>query len=357
MNKKIAILLTLILTLISFSCSKDINITKLDCNSDSEILFISRRISNSADWQIYIMDCNGNNQRTLLDKIVRYSRPICSHDGSKIAFTTYVDKTYYLYIIDKEGQNLNLLSTGEQYCGNPAFSFDDTKIVFSKNDNTVGHNSDIYVINIDGSNETKLTNQDYNTSPSWFPSGNKIIFASFNDTSCGIYTMNSDGTEKKLLTPPDQSFWHPVISPVGNKIALVTKDWDGSQIYVMDSDGKNLKQLTFTVSPNYSVAKPRDANKDPRWSPSGDKIAYVSWEDGDPEIFIINPDGTGKKRLTNTSSRDENPYWSTDDRYILFSSGRDQGMNTEIYIMRADGTEQTALSKYSGDDTLPLWLK
>jgi TolB protein len=339
------------------SCRKDAVVDITPIHAKGEILFISRRISNSADWKMFLMNTDGTNQRAISNNIVRCSPPILSQSGTKIAFTTYDDFYYNLYIIDVDGQNQTLLSKGKQFCGSPAWSPDDSRIAFVKNDNNVGGTYDIYSIKSDGSDETRLTNQDDNFSPQYLPDNHAIIFSSSNNACTGIYKMNVDGGNKQLLTPPNKSFGNPKISPGGNMIAITSNDWKGSQIFVMNADGSNLKQITFMVSSEYfDSGFPRDGNSNPVWSPTGDKLVYVSYENGSPDIFTIHSNGTGNKRLTDTPLRDENPNWTKDGNYILFSSNRDAKLSAEIYIMGTEGQLQTPLTNYVSDDIYPVFI-
>jgi len=339
------------------SCKKDTVVDMKPIDVKGEILFISRRISNSADWQMFLMNADGTNQRTVSNNLVRCSPPILSNSGAKVAFTTYDNNFYYnLYIIDINGQNQKFLSKGKQFCGNPAWSPDDSRLAFVKNDNTVGGNYDIYSIKVDGTNEIKLTNQNDNFSPQYFSDNNSIIYSSSNSTWTGIYKMNIDGSNKYLLTPQNKSFGDPKISPNGNMISITSTDLNGSQIFVMNSNGSNLKQLTFTVSSRIYPGTPPEGNCNPSWSPNGHKLAYVSYENGSPDIFIINSNGTGNKRLTDTPLRDENPVWTEDGNYILFSSNRNPNVASQIYIMRTEGQLQTPLTNYMGDNIYPTFI-
>ena len=255
-----------------------------------------------------------------------------------------------------DGQNLKLLSKGKQFCGSPAWSFDDSRIAFVKNDNNVGGTYDIYSINVDGSNEIKLTNQNDNFSPQYSSDNKSLIFTSSNNSWMGIYKMSIDGSNKQLLTPQNKSFGDPKISPNGSMISITSNDLKGSQVFVMNSDGSNLKQLTFTVSSRTFFGTPPDGNCNPVWSPNSDKLAYVSYENGSPDIFVINSNGTGNKRLTDTPLRDESPVWTKDGNYILFSSNRNPNVASQIYIMRTEGQLQTPLTNYMGDNIYPTFL-
>ena len=344
--------------LILSSCKKDNVVDMTPIDAKGEILFISRRVSNSADWLMFLMNADGTNQRAVSNNLVRCSPPILSNSRTKIAFTTYDSNYYYnLYTVDIDGRNQKLLSKGKQFCGSPAWSPDDSRIAFVKNDNNVGGTYNIYSIQPDGSNEIRLTNGNDNFSPCYLPGNNAIIFSSSNNSFTGIYKMNIDGSNKKLLTPHGKSFGDPKISPNGNMIALTSNDWNGSQIFIMNSDGSNLKQITFSVSSiYYDTGFPRDGNGNPVWSPNSNKLAYVSYENGSPDIFIINSNGTGNKRLTDTPLRDENPGWTKDGNYIIFSSNRNPNVASQIYIMRPEGQLQTPLTNYRGDNIYPTYL-
>ncbi|HDR3891062.1 TPA: PD40 domain-containing protein, partial [Bacillus cereus] len=66
------------------------------------------------------------------------------------------------------------------------------------------------------------------------------------------------------------------------------------------------------------------------------KIAFVSNRDANPEIYVMNPDGSNQTRLTNNPAGDFEPSWSPDGQKITFTSNRDG--NPEIYVMNADGS-------------------
>jgi Tol biopolymer transport system component len=223
-------------------------------------------------------------------------------------------------------------------------------------------NYEIYVMNDDGSDVTRLTDDDANDfDPSWSPDGEKIAFVSFRDGSNNmeIYVMNSDGTDQTRLTDNyDALDREPSWSPDGEKISFASNRDGNYEIYVMNADGTDQTRLTDND----------DAlDREPSWSPDGEKIAFVSDRDsigeGD-EVGDVNAiysmdadDGSDVTRLTDDTRNDLYPSWSPDGEKIVFASNRDTtGEGDEIYSMDADdGSDVTRLTDNDADDREPDW--
>jgi hypothetical protein len=91
----------------------------------------------------------------------------------------------------------------------------------------------------------------------------------------------------------------------------------------------------------------------PAWSPDGRTIVFVSWRDGNGEVYAMDADGGGPRNLTRHPAEDVRPAWSPDGRSIAFVRSRDR--RSEIYVMNADGSGKRNLTRSRGSDDYPTW--
>ena len=260
-----------------------------------------------------------------------------------------------IFVMDVDGSNQTRLTTSAAYDDQPKWSRDGTKIVFMSNRDG---NFEIYSMNADGSNQTRLTNNPAADGfPAWSPDGTKIAFVSGdlrNPSTFEIYVMNADGSNRTRLTNDSLVDGVPAWSPDGTKIVFMSGttsvfDPNSFEIFVMNADGSNRTRLT-----NNTVA-----DGQPSFSPDGTKILFASGDAMNPngiEIFVMNANGTGRTQLTNNSVTDGFPVWSSDGSRIVFASGSVSNENTvELYMMNADGSNPTQLTNNSALDWFPDW--
>jgi len=165
-------------------------------------------------------------------------------------------------------------------------------------------------MDVDGGNRTRLTdNSHYDDYPAWSPDDTEIVFISDRDGNNEIYVMNADGTNVRRLTinPADDTF--PTWSPDGTEILFqsnrYSRQWG---IYIMNIDGTNVRPLQQSAS--YS-------SNCPAWSPDGTRIVFNSQRDSDkPEIYIMDRNGSNVSRLTSNEVIDIIPKWIPRQRGI-----------------------------------------
>jgi WD40 repeat protein len=202
-------------------------------------------------------------------------------------------------------------------------------------------NSEIYVVNADGTGLTRLTDDPaVDAYPAWSPDGSRIAFSSTRDGHYNIYVMNADGTGVTQLTTSTGSVRSQAPAWCGTKIAYMSDDYLGSfpDVYVMNDDGSGQTRLTLDNAA---------FDEFPSWSPTCGQIAFTKDPSGQEQVVVMNADGSGATQLT-SGSRNSHPAWSPDGTRIAFTSDRESpGNNTDIYVMNADGTQPTRVTPWS----------
>ncbi len=182
--------------------------------------------------------------------------------------------------------------------------------------------------------------------------GRKIAFGSSrNNGNHDIYVMDLDGTNQVRLTTSPAYDDQPKWSPDGTKLVFMSKRDGNFEIYTMNADGTTQTSLTNNAL----------ADGFPAWSPTGAKIAFVRGDLANPttfEIYVMNADGSNQVRLTNDSLIDGVPMWSPDSTKLVFMSGATGLLDSnsfEIYTINADGSNRTRLTTNTVVDGQPSY--
>jgi hypothetical protein len=260
--------------------------------------------------QIDSIEPDGSGRRVVFpnDVNVHYDRISFSPDGARIAFDNYLVDEYGIETANTDGTDVARLTDGVNDSW-ASWSPDGTRIVFSSTryDQAIEgcepgfpHEyrcpTDIYVMDVDGSNVVRLTDDPAGEfMPRWSPDGSRIAFVREGDLAAGTYeavfTMRLDGTDvRQVSSGVDGSDFWPSWSPDGSMIvfaAIRREDWG---IWAVDADGSNEHMILGGTGAGYV--------DNPVWSPDGSLIAFVgnlAVDDYSPDdaIYVMRPDGTG----------------------------------------------------------------
>ena len=260
----------------------------------TQIAFASNRTGN---WEIWLMDWDGANQRRITFHNALSILPSWSPDNERMVYTSFVSGTSDMYIINRRGGGRMRLASGLALNTSATFSPVSNDIAFV---GSVRGNPDIYLIRDDGGNIRRLTTTgSIESTPEWSPQGRQIAF-----------TSGRSGTP---------------------------------QIYIMDAEGTNVQRISYDGN----------WNDDTVFAPDGERIAYTSRVNGRFQIRVANLI-TKENHIIAGEGSNEQPTWSPDGQWIAFQSNRSG--KWQVYRMRADGSDLLQLT-FTGENKEPDWSK
>lgn len=254
---------------------------------------------------VYVMRSDGSGVRAIR-RGVGGRWLVWAPDGRKLAFSTPAHGNV-VWVMDADGSDLARLSTRGGQVESPTWSPDGRTIAYTA---LRDQNRDIWLMNADGSNQRRLARTPlWEYEVDWSPTGNRIAFTDIDESN--VFVMNMNGSNRRKLT----SGWglHDLSwSPDGRRIAFkrnVTPEpgpWfnRNTEIYVTNASGGSSVRLTRNTIPDLS----------PAWSPDGNRLAFVRSNARNTnyarhEIYVMNTDGTGVTRLTHNQVGEASPAW------------------------------------------------
>lgn len=268
----------------------------------------------------------------------------------RILFQSDLNGNNEIYLMTRDGlRNLTNDPASDEF---PKWSPDGRRIAFSSN--RTGRYQ-IYVMNADGTDPIQVTHSENDAiEQAWFPDGKKIAFTeSWKRTFGRSYALSSldlaSGRTEKLLPGFVESNALPEFSPDASRLGFTGKRLAGWDVFVADLTTGDVRPLTE----GGRACRPH-------FSPDGAKIAYVSASaDGKGDIWLMNPDGSGKEALTGRPETwDYFPGWSPDGLFIVFSSGTEhypyQGQ-WSLAVVEVATKKASPLFSSGARDVFPDW--
>jgi uncharacterized protein YraI len=304
--------------------------------------------------------------------------PSTPETGGTIVFQTVSGGP--IYAVNADGSNLRYLTAGMD----PALSPDGQWVAFTRwVDTQNGAFGSLWVINVDGTGERVILNDVRQPeSPAWSPDGTQIAISMQHggrvqeEHKCSSdrppreaydvdVNRDKEGDIEFCYTLPPHPYWglrrvdvaSGKFEDLPNDLFSYSPAWDPANVWRLVYDGeRGLRSLDLNQGTSWALTDDVDDHS-PAFSPDGSKIAVSYWQHDHWEIHVLNADGTGRVRLTQTSIRaileqqikgqmpkswnNAAPAWSADGSQIAFLT--DRTGQWEIWIMHADGTNQHPL--------------
>ncbi len=264
-------------------------------------------------------------------------------NGKWIAFNSRMGGNSDIYIVDINGSNLTQLTTSTAHDLYPSWSPDGTQLVYQTNE---GGDQEVAIIDISSRQYYTVTNNGCNDwGPIWSPDGDWIAFYSDCDGERNIYKMRTNGSDRTQLTfTSGANSWFPAWSPDSRKITFSSNRSGKYYIYTMDANGRNETQLAKGCVSYYS--------------PDGSQILYGVYCDDTDELWLMDADGSNQQPITD-GYECKNATWSPDGSSIVlqFSKTTKDGP-FELYIMELDNPNRSdwiLLTDFDVNGGSPVW--
>ncbi len=237
------------------------------------------------------------------------ARPSVSPDGSSVVYATPRSGHGDLYVVKLKGGPPARLTSDPNYEGEARHSKNGRKVVFIREREGVGH---IWMMDVDGVNAKQLTDgPEDDEHPSLSPDGSKIVFTRRvgdpkfrpgTGAACEVFVMNADGSDQRRLTDNERTDGWASFSPDGRSILYCYYD-GADHIAIMDLDGANSRRIGEGASPEFS--------------PDGRRVAFVSGQYG-REVSIMNADGSGRRVIHRSDAYHSYPTFTPNGSRVLF---------------------------------------
>jgi Tol biopolymer transport system component len=288
---------------------------------------VSAKIVFCVDGDIFVSNDDGSRRRRLTHSTQATHRyPSWSPDGTKIAFTRYMDST-------------QRQTTGE-----------------------------LFIMNADGTDPQRLTHNNFTDSdPCWSPDGRQIAFSSTRSEDWEVFIIDLATLAVRQLT--DAPSASPDWSPDGSQIAFerfidIANGITPKTIYVMDADGRHQRRVT----PDPPLDGPLTYRFFPRFSSDGERILFYEsqwFREGDVVRFIVQRIGGRTQKITDINDRlDENlliagASWMQNDTAFVFSAKRlkDPTRTYDLYRYTFDTRRLRRLTRDASDEKWPDWTE
>lgn len=186
--------------------------------------------------------------------------------------------------------------------------------------------------------------------PAWSPNGRKLVYARHQGAKITLFLQSAEKKTTRRLTKRDEPEYDAVWSPDGKRLAYSYLKQSPNQgdveVYIVNPDGTKLTPVAVT---NGKLSH----EESPSWSPDGKRIAFTTTRFGNQELAIVDLTGKNLQRVTSDPSIDAHPAWSPNGKKLAFATNR--WGDLEIAVVNLKSGAVTRLTYSKGLDDYPAW--
>ena len=268
-----------------------------------------------------------------------------SPDGTQITFTWSRDENSDIYIMPASGGWPRRLTTGRE------LEWPDLGCRWSADGQwlAIHMNGHIHIAPASGGLPRKITDVTTAASnPVWMPDSNHLIISVEREDSMQLLLAGRGGSwPRELVSRTDGDCWDAKPSPNGRLVVYTFRPFDDLNrldVHVVELETGQIRELTGT---------PKLRTWQGRWSPNGEQIAFLSQESGWNEVWLVRPDGEGRRQLTHLNADVNDLAWSPDGSRLAATINR--GGALHLALIDAQSGEATTLRDEEGVYRRPLW--
>lgn len=258
-----------------------------------------------------------------------------------------------VYIMDFDGQNVQQLTSHGGITMSPALSPDGKSLLYSliPSQESRKRNHNLYLMDLVTKSTRIISERDgINSGAIFMPDGKSIALTVTNSGNAEIVQMNLETKAIRKITNHFASDVDPSVSQDGTLMTFLSDRAGKAMIYTLDPrvGDKHVTRISYVGQ----------FNATPRFSPDGKDIVFASWVDNSFDLYHIGSNGENLQRLTKNFGSNEDPTYSNDGEFILFSSQRvisRTKADQNLYIMDKDGEILGAITAKFGNCLSPRW--